>query len=131
VNNEEETMGNNILVVDDEQDMRDYLKSLLEDHDYSVQTAVNGVDAMELIKRESPALILLDLQMPAETGTGLYRRLREHKELRDIPVVVISGLAGRNVAVSKSVVVLDKPIDEERLLRLVEEVFDGRGAAAQ
>ncbi len=116
-------MSKDILVVDDELDMRDYVRTLLEDKGYTVRAAENGVAAMERVEEQRPDLILLDLQMPEETGTGFYRKLHNHKSLRDIPVIVISGLAGRNVAVSRSVVVMDKPIDEERLLEEVERAI--------
>jgi CheY-like chemotaxis protein len=116
-------MAKKILVVDDEQDIIAFLSTLLEDNGYSVRSASNGVEALELVKEDQPDLILLDLQMPEETGTGLYRKLRDKKEFRDIPVIIVSGLAGRNVAVSKSVVVLDKPLDQERILAEVEKVF--------
>jgi CheY-like chemotaxis protein len=116
-------MNSNILVVDDEQDIREYLKDFLEDHGYHVAVAEDGQQAMEQIKDQKPDLILLDLLMPEETGTGLYRRLHDKKEYRDIPVIVISGLAGRSVAVSKSVPVFDKPIDEERLLESIKDLL--------
>jgi CheY-like chemotaxis protein len=78
---------------------------------------------MEKISAERPDLILLDLQMPEETGTGLFRKLHNKKEYKDIPVVVISGLAGRNLAVSKSVPVLDKPPREPDVLREVRKAL--------
>ncbi len=116
-------MAKRILVVDDEPDIVEYLKTLLEDNGYQVHGANNGVDAMEKLKANRPDLILLDLQMPEETGTGLYRKLRDKKSLATIPVIIISGMAGRNVAVSKSVVVLDKPIDDQRILTEVEKAL--------
>ncbi len=112
-------MGSKILVVDDEPDVVEFLKNLLEDNGYDVGTANDGVEAMQAVTNDRPDLILLDLQMPEETGTGFYRKLRNHNDLRDIPVIVVSGLAGRNVAVSKSVVVIDKPPGEEALLEEV------------
>ena len=79
---------------------------------------------MGVIKQEKPDLILLDLQMPEETGTGLYRKLHDKKEYRDIPVIVISGLAGKRIAVSKSVPVIDKPPDERQVLREVSRALN-------
>jgi CheY-like chemotaxis protein len=78
---------------------------------------------MEVISRGKPDLILLDLQMPEETGTGLYRKLHNKKEYKDIPVIVISGLAGSYVAVSKSVPVIDKPPKEENVLEEVRKAL--------
>ena len=112
-----------ILVVDDEKDIVEFLTELLEDHGYQVSSAYDGIEAMELIKKSRPDLILLDLQMPEETGTGLYRRLHHTKEYKDIPVIVVSGLAGSYVAVSKSVPVIEKPPDEEEVLREVAKAL--------
>lgn len=116
-------MDQPILVVDDEQDIINFLSRLLTDNGYRVVTAENGVEALEVLERELPRLILLDLQMPHETGTGLFRKLRKNDRLAQIPVIVISGLAGRNVAVSKDVPVLDKPVDEEQLLQEVQRAL--------
>jgi CheY-like chemotaxis protein len=117
-------MERKILVVDDEEDILEFLTTLLADNGYDVRTARNGVEAMDRVREDQPALILLDLQMPAETGTGFYRKLRDRKGLRDIPVIVISGLAGRNVALSRSVPVLEKPLDESRVLTAVQQALD-------
>ena len=115
-------MARDVLVVDDEEDIREFLKSLLEDHGCTVRVAEDGVQAMEMIRQAKPDLVLLDLMMPQETGTGLYRKMHDRKDLKDIPVIVISGLAGRHVAVSRSVPVFDKPIDEQGLLAAVDEI---------
>ena len=116
-------MAKKILVVDDEQDIRDYLSSYLEDEGYDCRTAHDGLVAMDMVQQERPDLILLDLQMPEETGTGFYRKLHHKKDLKDIPVVVISGLAGRDVAVGKSVPVFEKPIDKEALLATIKQLL--------
>lgn len=114
-----------ILVVDDEPDVVSFLKRLLEDNGHAVVTAQNGAEGLAAAKEHYPALVLLDLQMPHETGTDLYRKLRHSAEHADTPVIIISGLAGRNIAVSKGVPVLDKPIDEERLLEEVGKMLGG------
>jgi len=116
-------MNEEVLVVDDDPDVVNFLSRLLGDNGYAVRTAQDGVEALDRIRERRPDLVLLDLQMPHETGTGLYRKLRGKKELQGIPVIVVSGLAGRKVAVSRSVPVLDKPIDEERLLAEVDRVL--------
>ena len=112
-----------ILVVDDEKDVAYFLKDLLEDNGYSVVVAHDGVEGMQKVKSQKPDLILLDLQMPEETGTGFFRRLRNKSDLKDIPVIIISGLAGRNIAVTKSVTVIDKPPKEDEILREVEKAL--------
>jgi DNA-binding response OmpR family regulator len=116
-------MKKEVLIVDDEQDIRDFLSDLLQDNGYTVRIAVDGIQAMEMIKQEKPDLILLDLLMPKETGTDLYRKIHRKKEFESVPVIVISGLPGRYLAVSKSVPVFDKPIDEARLLEEVKKAI--------
>ena len=116
-------MKNFILVVDDERDVREFLRDLLEDQGYSVRMAEDGIQGMEMIKQNKPDLILLDLQMPKQTGTDLYRNIHQKKESKTIPVIIISGLPGRHLAVSKSVPVFDKPIDEQRLLEEVRNAI--------
>jgi CheY-like chemotaxis protein len=113
-----------ILVVDDERDVVEFLTDLLKDNGYAVTPAYDGAEAMALISQETPDLILLDLEMPKETGTGLYRKLHNKKEYKDIPVVVISGLAGNYLAVGKSVPVIDKPPDQEEVLQQVAKALE-------
>ena len=112
-----------ILVIDDEKDVVEFLTQLLEDNGYRVSSANDGIEAMEVVSKEKPDLILLDLQMPEETGTGFYRKLQHKKEYKSIPVIVISGLAGSYLAVSKSVPVLDKPPTEENVLEEVRKAL--------
>ena len=112
-----------ILVVDDEKDIVEFLTQLLEDNGYEVTSANDGLAAMNLVQERKPDLILLDLQMPEETGTGLYRKLQHKKDYKDIPVIVISGLAGNYLAVSKSVPVIDKPPKEESVLEEVRKAL--------
>jgi len=112
-----------ILVVDDERDIVEFLTQLLEDNDYEVTPAYDGVEAMEKVLKQRPDLILLDLQMPEETGTGLYRKLHNKKEYKDIPVIVISGLSTNYLALNKSIPVLDKPPEEKQVLEEVAKAL--------
>jgi len=120
-------MKKNILVVDDEADVVEFITTLLQDNGYETRSANNGIEALERVKEQRPDLILLDLQMPEETGTGFYRKMRDKKDFKGIPIIIVSGMAGRNVAVSKQVVVLDKPLDQEKILA---EVQNALGEAA-
>ena len=112
-----------ILVVDDERDVQNFLSRLRHDNGYEVVTANDGVEALVAVEKHRPSLILLDLQMPRDTGTDFYRKMRGHKEFGKIPIIVVSALAGRHVAVSKDVPVLNKPVDEERLLLEVKRAL--------
>lgn len=116
-------MAKKILVIDDEPHVVKYVTSLLQDHGYETCSASDGEEGMTILKQEKPDLITLDLQMPGDTGTRFYRNLTKSKEFKDIPVIVVSGIPGRHLAVSKPVAVFDKPIDREALLETVKKTL--------
>jgi CheY-like chemotaxis protein len=116
-------MGKKILVVDDEPDVREFLGTVLEDGGFEVVTAADGSEALAIAQDENPDLVILDLAMPMQTGTDFYRRLARDKQLRDTPIIVVSGLAGRDLAIRKPVAVFDKPIDSEEFLAAVNEAL--------
>lgn len=118
-------MPKQILVVDDEEDVASFLCGLLRDNGYATRSARDGREALEAIRECRPDLVLLDLMMPYETGTGLFRKLRHTKALETIPVIIVSGLAGRRVAVPPSVPMVDKPVDEQRLIDEVRRALGG------
>jgi CheY-like chemotaxis protein len=80
-----------ILVVDDDADFREGLRTALEMKGYQVEEAGNGKEALDRIVDRQPLLVLLDLQMPVMNGRELLQRLRGAPETREIPVVIISG----------------------------------------
>jgi PAS domain S-box-containing protein len=82
-----------VLVVDDNSDMRNYVRRLLAD-DYEVLTAVDGAQALDLIRDFGPALILSDIMMPNLDGFGLLRAVRAHPTLATIPIILLSARAG-------------------------------------
>jgi sigma-B regulation protein RsbU (phosphoserine phosphatase) len=81
-----------ILIVDDEPFNIEYLEQELEDHDYVTINAENGWMALERVAAEAPDLILLDILMPEMDGFEVLARLKGDKDMRDIPVIVISAL---------------------------------------
>ena len=96
-------MSHTILVVDDEADVRAFLTAVLEKEGHRVVTATDGRQALEVAAKERPDLIVLDLQMPEQTGTDFYRRLTKDEALRNTPIIVVSGVAGRHLAVTQPV----------------------------
>jgi len=112
-------MSKKILIIEDEEDIRNYLKVLLEKEGYETITASDGVEGLEVAKRETPDLITLDLQMPKDTGTDFYRKMHRDEKLAGVPIIIISGVPGRHLAVKKPVAVFDKPIDKDQLLEAV------------
>ncbi len=81
-----------ILVVDDEPLNLKVLKQVLQDN-YRLSFAKNGMDALELVKKERPGLILLDVMMPGMTGFEVCRQLKSDPETNTIPVIFVTALA--------------------------------------
>ena len=92
-------MAKKVLVIDDEPHVVKYVTSLLQDNGYETCSASNGEEGMKVLQEEKPDLITLDLQMPGDTGTRFYRNLTKSKEFKDVPVIVVSGIPGRHLAV--------------------------------
>jgi two-component system, OmpR family, phosphate regulon response regulator PhoB len=86
-----------ILIVDDEEPVRDFLGMVLEDAGYHILRASNGREALGLIERYLPALVLADVMMPVLGGVELIRRLRSGLDTVHIPVILMSS-AGEWVA---------------------------------
>jgi CheY-like chemotaxis protein len=81
-----------VLIVEDDIDIRDALSQILEEEGYSVSTAANGQEALDLLRSgPPPRLILLDLMMPVMNGWQFRAAQREDPALAAIPVVVISA----------------------------------------
>jgi len=89
----EQARDKTILVVDDEPDVREYLKTVLEDAEFKVVTAADGVEALEMIRREKPDFISLDLIMPRKSGHKLLYELKKDKGLSRIPVLIVTAHA--------------------------------------
>ena len=85
-------MPKNVLVVDDEEDIRAMLKMALQGPDCVVRTAADGREAIDEIDRQRPDLILLDLKMPRLNGYQLFAQLKSDETLSRIPVIVMTGL---------------------------------------
>ncbi|MGA2988835.1 MAG: response regulator [Candidatus Korobacteraceae bacterium] len=82
-----------ILIVDDEDDVRVYLKTALEDSGFQVTTACDGLQALTSVRQQAPDLISLDLVMPGHSGAKFYRDLQKDKRLSKIPVLIVTGHA--------------------------------------
>jgi PAS domain S-box-containing protein len=109
-----------VLVIDDEQDSRVLMTHYLQEFGCSVLTAPDAVEGMETARRERPDLITLDLMMPGMNGWDALKALKQDPELRDIPVVVVSILAGEGRGrLLGAVDLVTKPVEREDLLRVL------------
>jgi CheY-like chemotaxis protein len=80
-----------ILLVDDDNEVRELLTEMLESAGFAVETARNGVEALDALRRRRPTLVILDLMMPVMDGWQLRARMLEDEPLANIPVIVMSG----------------------------------------
>ena len=89
----EKAQDKTILVVDDEPNVREYLKMVLTDAGFNVVTAQDGIEALEMIKKKKPDFISLDLIMPKKSGHKLLYELKRDKVLSRIPVLIVTAHA--------------------------------------
>lgn len=117
-----------ILVVEDNDDVREMMAVTLELEGHQVSTAVNGRDALEQLRTgDKPCVILLDLMMPVMNGWELRREIESDPALADVPVVVISAATGELVRNTRADAFITKPIDIDQLLDVVGDLCDGKG----
>jgi CheY-like chemotaxis protein len=115
-------MPKKILVIDDDPVIVKYLRAVFSDNGYETCSASSSMEGLDVVRREKPDLITLDLQMPGEWGPRFYRKLRQDKELRDTPVIVISGIDGDH-AVKDAIAFVKKPFDPEQLVGIVKNTI--------
>lgn len=108
-----------MLVVEDDRDIREAVSAMLEAEGYVVLTAENGEEALGILARGQPCVVLLDLMMPVMNGWDFMRAMKEDRRLEDIPVVVCSAYTERPATGVRRV--LKKPLDVNKLLAAVAE----------
>jgi two-component system, OmpR family, response regulator CpxR len=108
-----------VLVVDDDPDIRETLRFVLEDAGYPVYLAENGREALDLLAsaKRPPGLILLDLMMPIMSGDEMLRALKSVHALAAIPVTIVTA-SGAPMP-REATGLLKKPVDLDALLRVV------------
>ena len=119
-----------ILVVEDEEDQREWLMTFFEDHGYETIHAVDGEKGFDLAKSESVDLITLDISMDNQSGIKTFRKLQQSPETAEIPVIMITGVAAefklfieRAKQVKNPDGYFEKPFDENALLAKVKELI--------
>jgi len=126
----------NILVVDDEPDVRNFLAACIEDAGFNVETAVDGVDALDKVKAKAPDLMTLDMVMPRHSGITLMRKLRQNEKWASIPVIVITAHAQDEfgseeikkfeafAAHHRPKYFMDKPVTPAKLVKAIGEILE-------
>ena len=125
-------MSKKILSVDDDPDITVFVKTVLEENGYTPLIAKNGETGLAMAKVEKPSLIILDVLMPKQSGIRMYRELKNEPELRDIPVIILAGIAKRTVLRSQEALTefgdepvpepsayIEKPVDPQELAEII------------
>jgi CheY-like chemotaxis protein len=125
-----------ILIVDDDLDVRIYVRTLFETSGYAPVVTRNGNEGLLKAKEILPDLIVLDVMMPEAGGVTMYRELKMDHDLKDIPVIMLTGIGEKsfshylkmlNVKVKNSIpqpdAHLEKPLDHEKLLKLARKMI--------
>ncbi len=121
------------VVIDDEPDLSEYIKTILVEHGFEVRTANDATGGEQLIREDPPDLVCLDLMMPGRSGTHLFSRLKKDEATRPIPIIMITGIKEKlNIDWGEIAGgfktrhpdgFVEKPIDPVRLMRVVEDVL--------
>ncbi|MEX2210961.1 MAG: response regulator [Gaiellaceae bacterium] len=114
-----------VLVVDDESNMRFLVRIILEGAGYEVVEAPHGVAALERVKESRPALVVTDLMMPVMSGRELVERLRADPATASIPILVVS--ANSSTVVTAADAVLAKPFEPFALLEAASSLARNGG----
>lgn len=122
-----------IVIIDDSMDSLTFVRTLLNTSGYTAYVAKNGDEGMKKILKHKPDLVLLDVMMPIEGGIEMYRRLRNDKELKDIPVVFLSAVSRRTFKHCQYILdsykqenipepeeYIEKPVEADELLEVVK-----------
>jgi len=116
-------MPKKIMIVDDDPEIIEFLKTLFTDNGYVVCTAGDGDAALDVLKAEKPDLITLDLEMPNEWGPRFYRKYSQLPEFKETPVIVISGLEGHDQSIRKAAAAIRKPFEPAEVLKQVQKIL--------
>jgi CheY-like chemotaxis protein len=112
-----------VLVVDDESVLRTIVREILHEEGYAVIEAADGRVMLEIMARERPDLVLMDVMMPGIDGREAYRQLRSNPEHRDVPVVMMSA-GVRPTRLDPSIAgFMAKPFDLTQLIELVTRLI--------
>ena len=125
-----------ILVVDDEPDAVEFIKTVMEEAGYDVTSASNGVEGLGKARTENPDLAILDVQMPQKDGLAMFNDMRKDPQLKAIPVVMLTAI-GERTGIHLSAeemgeyfgeepeAYVEKPINPEILQETVRKLLGG------
>jgi CheY-like chemotaxis protein len=111
-----------VLIVEDEEDTRNFLSEILQIDGFNVATAANGIEALEYLQNsELPCLIIMDLRMPIMSGPEFRAAMLENAKFAKIPVIVVTAFEPTAAAQLSALRVFRKPVNIQHLLAVVHE----------
>ena len=111
-----------VLVIDDDPEVQDLMRRILEKEGYRVEIAGNGQEALTLAETVTPCLITLDIMMPGVDGWTVLAALKNNPKVRDVPVVVITLVDNKPMALALGAAdYVAKPFDREKILHLLRK----------
>jgi two-component system alkaline phosphatase synthesis response regulator PhoP len=120
-------MRGTILVVDDEPDQLEVVQTILSDAGFSVKTTTNGFDALKMVEKCLPGLIIIDANMPKMNGFTLCESLRKGSATAGIPIIMLTGLVGNlsrmNGLLHGASAYITKPYKVDELVEKVNELM--------
>ena len=127
-------MSKKVLVVDDDPDVRSFVITVLDENQYMPLVAQDGVEAFEMIEKNPPDLVILDVLMPRGSGIRLYHKLKTTEKYKQIPIIMFTGIALNSFLKSQRVldefkgeevpepdIYLEKPVDPEELAAAIKK----------
>jgi twitching motility two-component system response regulator PilH len=129
-------MGKTVLALDDDPPPRLFNTTVVEEYGYTPLEAENGEEGLKMVKKHLPDLVILDVMMPRQSGIRLYRELKTEKSLKDIDVILLSGIARKTFLRSQSAltefggqevpepeIYLEKPVEPEELGEVIKKIL--------
>jgi two-component system phosphate regulon response regulator PhoB len=115
-------MGIRVLVLDDQQYLRDIITAVIEDAGYPALAVASADEALLRMEQMHPELLVLDLSLPGTSGVQFLEQLRAEEAWQTLPVIVVSGDPAKLVAVAgrEHVITLTKPFDVSALVAAIE-----------
>jgi two-component system, OmpR family, response regulator VicR len=122
-----------ILCIEDEQEMIDLIRLILSRRGFDVRGANSGEEGLEIIQKEHPALVLLDLMMPDMDGWEVYQQMKADEATKNIPVIVVTAKAQSidkvlGLHIAKVDDYIAKPFSPQELLNSVDNVLGNKKA---
>jgi len=129
-------MAKRVLNVEDDPDIRTFVTTVLEENGYTPIMAKDGEEGIKKVREEKPDLIVLDILMPKQSGIKMYHDLKTDDSLKDIPVVMLSGVSRRTFLRSQAALTefgdetvpepqayLEKPVEPEDLAEILKKIL--------